>query len=610
MAADQRVRYCSACGKYHTADAANAMICPHCGNSAAQPINSASMNPSSSQPPVPNRDVPNQGVRYCNACGAPNPGNAKFCLQCGQPVMAFDPGIQLDATEIKPADAGTSSDSSFPFQQAATSQYAKPLGLNRTPVIVAILLSAITLGVYIPYWFLSRRNGLNRLHADRKVPLTPIIILLVLYGLDAVATVAGVLGIQIGASNISNGITLIGGAITLFLCFRIRSMLNQHLGGERVSGGAAFLFGSEQVSGGATFFFTIYYLQYKINRLPDAHNAAPDTASASTKQSYGWLLRLPGGQSNGQRTRSSRIIGVGLLGVLVVVGIIAAIIQRNGAGSSPSLGSGSGTHICAVTHYDKKQLTCTSNDSTIASLDKAYLSVTGKDGNNFTASSLDIIINKQNSDGTFGQVGSAKLNAGLVYNVVANTVANIFVTASAAPESGATYQIEADEGSTNLGTATFTYKSYSSTPVHAAHSNAPPAAVRDLGQGVHVCTQAHFSESKDACVAEDSTVRAADIPTLNISYSDPSLPGGNVAWLDFELQPSDQKVCSWNSTPMAGDYGSVTLKDACFNPLASSQQYKPVKGDVVKIVFYPMDANLLGGVGGPNSGGTATFTVQ
>lgn len=458
------------------------------------------------------------------------------------------------------------------------------------------------LGVYIPYWFLSRRNGLNRLHADRKVPLTPIIILLVLYCLDAVATVAGVLGIQIGASNISNGITLIGLAITLFLCFRIRSMLNQHLGSERVSGGAAFLFGSEQVSGGAIFFFTIYYLQYKINRLP----AAPDTASASRKQSYGWLLRLPGGQ----RTRPSRIVGVGLLGVLVVGGIIAALIQRNGAGSSPSLGSGLGTHICAVAHFDKKQVTCTSDDNTIASLDKAYLSVTGKDGNNFTASSLDVLIDKRNSDGTYGQVASTKLNAGLSYTNVANTLANIFVSASAAPESGATYQIEVDEGSTNLGTATFTYKSYSSTPVHAAHSNAPPAAVRDLGQGVHVCTQAHFSESKDACVAEDSTVRAADIPTLNISYSDPSLPGGNVAWLDFELQPSDQKVCSWNSTPMAGDYGSVTLKDACFNPLASSQQYKPVKGDVVKIVFYPMDANLLGGVGGPNSGGTATFTVQ
>ena len=159
MAADQGVRYCSACGKYHTADAANAFICPHCGHSAAQPINNASVNPSSSPPPVPNRDMPNQGVRYCGACGAPNPGNASFCNKCGQPVMAFDTGIQLDATEIKPADAGTSSESSFPFQQAARSQYSKPVGLNRTPVIVAILLSAITLGYCLQVKVLSHMSS-------------------------------------------------------------------------------------------------------------------------------------------------------------------------------------------------------------------------------------------------------------------------------------------------------------------------------------------------------------------------------------------------------------------------------------------------------------------
>jgi len=149
------------------------------------------------------------------------------------------------------------------------------------------------------------------------------------------------------------------------------------------------------------------------------------------------------------------------VGLLLVVGILADVavnVSQNHSGNSSSSIPGAGTHICTTAHYDKKQLTCTSDDRTIASLDKAYLSVTGKDGNNFTASSLDIIINKQNSDGTYGQVASAKLNAGLVYNVVANTVANIFVSASAAPDSGATYQIEVDEGSTNLGTATFTYK--------------------------------------------------------------------------------------------------------------------------------------------------------
>jgi len=149
------------------------------------------------------------------------------------------------------------------------------------------------------------------------------------------------------------------------------------------------------------------------------------------------------------------------VGLLLVVGIIADVavnMSQNHSGNSPSSTPGAGTHICTTAHYDKKGLSCTNDDSTITALDKAYLSATGKDGNNFTASSLDVLINKRNSDSTYGQVGSTKLSAGLSFTIVANTLANIFVSASAAPESGATYQIEVDEGSINLGTATFTYK--------------------------------------------------------------------------------------------------------------------------------------------------------
>lgn len=149
------------------------------------------------------------------------------------------------------------------------------------------------------------------------------------------------------------------------------------------------------------------------------------------------------------------------VGLLLVVGIIADVavnMSQNHSGNSPSSTPGAGTHICTTAHYDKKQVTCTSDDRTITSLDGAYLSTTGQNGNNFTASTLDVLINKENSDGSYSQVASAKLNAGLAYTNVANTLANIFVTASAAPDSGATYQIEVDEGSTNLGTAMFTYK--------------------------------------------------------------------------------------------------------------------------------------------------------
>lgn len=147
--------------------------------------------------------------------------------------------------------------------------------------------------------------------------------------------------------------------------------------------------------------------------------------------------------------------------MLLIVGILADVavnVFQNRSGGSPSSTSGAGTHICTTAHYDKKGLSCTSDDSTITALDKAYLSATGKDANNFTASSLDVLIGKKNNDGSYGQVATTKLSAGLSYNIVADSLANVFLSASAAPESGATYHIEVDEGSTNLGTATFTYK--------------------------------------------------------------------------------------------------------------------------------------------------------
>lgn len=147
-----------------------------------------------------------------------------------------------------------------------------------------------------------------------------------------------------------------------------------------------------------------------------------------------------------------------MLVVAVILADVALHVFQNRSGSFPSLSSGSGTHICTTAHYDKKGLTCTSDDSTITALNKAYLSVTGKDGNNFTTSSLDVLINKRNGDGTYGQVASTKFDAGLSYNIVSNTLANVFLSASTAPDSGGTYQIEVDEGSINLGTATFTYK--------------------------------------------------------------------------------------------------------------------------------------------------------
>src|SRR3954469_22455525 len=41
--------------------------------------------------------------------------------------------------------------------------------LKRSSVIAVVLLSFVTLGLYVPIWFLRRRRGLNSLDSPRKL---------------------------------------------------------------------------------------------------------------------------------------------------------------------------------------------------------------------------------------------------------------------------------------------------------------------------------------------------------------------------------------------------------------------------------------------------------
>jgi len=248
-------------------------------------------------------------------------------------------------------------------------------------------------------------------------------------------------------------------------------------------------------------------------------------------------------KSRAQRAFRRRLLTV-LAGAVFIVGVsIVSLIQQKSSSSSPSSApnstqsstTGLGTHICTTAHYDPKGLSCTSDDSIITALNKAYLSVTGKDGNNFTTSNLDVLIYKKNSDGTYGQVGSTKAVGGLSYSsysAEAESLADIFASALAAPESGATYQIEVDEGSTNLGSATFTYAGSSNTSSSNVNGNGASASTTtptNSGSAaptgsMHVCTFAHFDQSNNKCLSDDSRIGLMD-ETAVIVFSDSAMTG-------------------------------------------------------------------------------------
>ena len=142
-------------------------------------------------------------------------------------------------------------------------------GLKRRSVFTMIGFTIITLGLYYPIWFLRRRAGLNRLDSPRKLaawPPTAFILVVVNFVLIDL-TFGGTNGraIGVGPALVLSVLRLFVGVLMLIQCFHIKSIVEDHLAGPADQPHALFV-EHVQLSGLMTFFFTIFYLQYAINR--------------------------------------------------------------------------------------------------------------------------------------------------------------------------------------------------------------------------------------------------------------------------------------------------------------------------------------------------------
>jgi hypothetical protein len=131
--------------------------------------------------------------------------------------------------------------------------------LKKTPVLVVILLTIVSLGIYIPIWFLRRRKALNHLAPEDDT------VDLVTFGLAAVWAFAFGFGVYSGiteqSGQVSTGLwhelatrwlDVISRVLTIVAAFRVKTILEGHY--------------PERLSAVGTFFLSIVYLQYRINR--------------------------------------------------------------------------------------------------------------------------------------------------------------------------------------------------------------------------------------------------------------------------------------------------------------------------------------------------------
>ena len=144
----------------------------------------------------------------------------------------------------------------------------RPL-FKKTSVAIMIVFNIITAGLYVPYWFLSRRPAINGLRSERNIGVVPFIFLGIivaaslsasfLSGFAEGAEADGVDGI-FGPGQSTTLLDLVAWVldllaifVLLFKVFHVRGILQDHFG--------------VRFSGVLTFAFTVLYFQYKINRL-------------------------------------------------------------------------------------------------------------------------------------------------------------------------------------------------------------------------------------------------------------------------------------------------------------------------------------------------------
>jgi hypothetical protein len=142
--------------------------------------------------------------------------------------------------------------------------------LKKTSIILMIILTVITAGIYWPIWFWIRRKAINMMQAKEKLGSGVLVLAIILFVISLfVALIAGVMervGEELllakGLEAFSGILHTVAAAAVLVQSFKVRRIFDEHFN-THLRKGISF-------SRVATFFFILYYLQYKINRIPSA----------------------------------------------------------------------------------------------------------------------------------------------------------------------------------------------------------------------------------------------------------------------------------------------------------------------------------------------------
>lgn len=142
-------------------------------------------------------------------------------------------------------------------------------GLRRRSVLAMVVFTVITFGLYYMAWWFRRRRGLNRLNSEAKLPLWPLLLMLALYVVQFFLGLTE--DVRADDQVVRERVAMFGlifqlavAIVMLVMTFRVKDMIEDHAAPDGDSG--AMFVEHVKLSGLMTFFFSIFYLQWAINR--------------------------------------------------------------------------------------------------------------------------------------------------------------------------------------------------------------------------------------------------------------------------------------------------------------------------------------------------------
>jgi hypothetical protein len=153
-------------------------------------------------------------------------------------------------------------------------------GLNRRSVLLMFVFLFATFGFYYVIWFFRRRTKLNRLDSPRKLALWPLLLFSAVWVIQiVVGLVAGETPVDealgTGTTLLLQLLQIVVGIVMIVQCFKIKDIIEDHAAPPV---GADLFVERVSLSGLLTFFFSIFYLQWAINRyvvLPPRNERRP-----------------------------------------------------------------------------------------------------------------------------------------------------------------------------------------------------------------------------------------------------------------------------------------------------------------------------------------------